>query len=181
MNERTLNAKRIFDGRVVALEVHDVELHDGRRSVREIVRHAPAVGVVARLQDGTFLFVRQFRKAMEEAVIEVCAGLVDPGETPEAAARRELREETGCEARTLRRLGRLYSSPGFTDEWAEIYAAECPPPVAAPRLDGDEHLETVRLSRGEVEARIADGRIRDGKTVAAWLLYDRLVGFDEPA
>ncbi len=171
MKERTTASRCVFDGRIVRLEVHDVELEDGRTSVRELVRHAPAVGVVARLPDDSFLFVRQYRKAVEREVLEVCAGLVDPGEDAGTAARRELREETGRAAASLRHLGRIYSSPGWTDEYADLFAAECGGPAAAADLDHDEHVEVVRLCRDEVLAAIRSGRIDDGKTLAAWMLY----------
>jgi len=169
--ERTVDQTTIYDGRVLALEVLRVELEDGRRSVREIVRHARAVGVLPRLPDGRFLLVRQFRKAMEREMIEICAGLVEDGEAPEAAARRELLEETGCRAERLVKLGSLCSSPGYTDEVVDVFFADCRAPGASPDLDDDEHVEVVRASREDVDAMILDGTLFDGKSVAAWHLF----------
>lgn len=176
MHEKTLSKKTLYDGRILALDLHEVELTDGRRSQREIIRHAAAVGVLPRLPDGRFVLVRQYRKAMEEAVIEVCAGLVDPGERPEEAAHRELREETGCTARALTPLGRLYSSPGYTDEVVDVYFADCGEARAPHDLDTDEHVENLVLTRQEIRGLIERGDIRDAKTIAVWFLYEDKLG-----
>ena len=170
--ERTRDVKRIFQGRVLNLEVLEVELDDGTISTREIVRHVGAVGVLARRADGAFLFVRQYRKAVEAEAIEVCAGLLEAGETPADAARRELREETGHRAARLVRLGTLWSSPGYTDEAVEVFFADCEDGIAeATRPDEDERVETLALQAEEVEDFIRHNRIRDAKTIAAWTLY----------
>lgn len=171
MREITTARRVVYDGRVVRLEVHDVRLADGRPAVREIVRHAPAVAVLPRLPDGRVLLVRQYRKAVDARMVELCAGLREPDEPPEVAARRELREETGCEALELRHLGRVFVSPGYTDEWIDLFYAECDEP-AAERMDPDEdeRIEAVPMTRAELAAAIADNRIQDGKTIAAWCL-----------
>jgi len=171
MNERTRKTEPIFAGRILRLERLEVELDDGRSAVREIVRHRGAVGVLPRLPDGRFLLVRQYRKAVEAAAIEVCAGLLDPGESPETAARRELLEETGRRARRWVHLGRLWSSPGYTDEAVEVFFAECEGESQAADLDEDERVETLAVSADEIEEMIRRNDIRDAKTIAAWQLY----------
>ncbi|MBM4156915.1 MAG: NUDIX hydrolase [Lentisphaerae bacterium] len=176
MHEATTGARTVYDGRVVRLDVLDVRLEDGSPAKREIVRHAPAVAVLPRLPDGTFLLVRQFRKAMEADIVELCAGLNEPGEAPEAAARRELREETGCTVERMTHLGTIFASPGYTDEVIDLYFAECAAPRAEARLDEDERVEVVPLREAELEAMVRDNRIRDGKTVAAWALYRLRMG-----
>lgn len=179
MHEKTISSERLFEGRVVTLDRLAVELTDGRRSIREIVRHVPAVGVLARLPCGDFLFVRQYRKAVEEEILEVCAGCNDPGEAPEAAARRELREETGYAARRMEHLGRVYASPGYTDEVIDLFHAELADAPEASRLDADEHVETVQLTPAEVDDHIRRGVFRDAKTIAAWHLYRAWAGRQE--
>jgi ADP-ribose pyrophosphatase len=171
MHEKTLTRKTIFEGKLVSLEVQDVELEDGRRAYREFVRHAPAVGVVARLADGRFLFVRQFRKAVEKLMTEIPAGICEPGEAAEETARRELREETGFEARTLKKLGRIYPTPGYVDEVIDIFLADLPAQAGERKLDGDERLELVTMTEAAVETSIREGGIEDAKTLAAWMLY----------
>ena len=180
MNERTIHMERVYDGRIVALELHDVEMHHGVRAKREIIRHGPAVAVVAETQDGRFALVRQFRKPVECAMLEVVAGNVEPGEPLETSARREVREETGYEVETIRRLGAIYPSPGYVDERIEIYHARLSPEPVAKDLDDDEHVELHLYSRDEVLELIRSEHIQDGKTLAAWLLYERLVHAASP-
>ena len=75
LSEKTLTKKTLYAGRILSLELQEVELPDGTRAPRELIRHAPAVGVLARRPDGAFVFVRQFRKAVERVMLEVVAGM----------------------------------------------------------------------------------------------------------
>ena len=171
MHEKTIRTTVAFRGKLLGLEQLDVELEDGRRGYREIVRHPGAIGVLARHPDGTFLFVRQYRKAVERAMLEVVAGLLDPGEAPEAAARRELEEETGHRAVKIDWLGTVFPSPGILDEKVEIYVAELDPVPVARRLDHDERLDVVAMTPAEVSAAVRGGAIQDAKTLATWALW----------
>jgi ADP-ribose pyrophosphatase len=175
MREKTLNARTVYQGRIVHLELVEVELDNGVRTQREIIRHAGAAVVLPRLPDGRFLLVRQFRKPVEQDLLEMVAGTREDGEPAEACARRELAEEAGCTARSLRHLGAVYPSPGYVQERMDIFLAEVESGRSAPALDDDEALETVLLSRDEVCALIRDGKIVDAKTLAAWLLYEKIV------
>ncbi len=176
MTERTLEKKTLYTGRIVSLEEHTVELNDGRVTRREVVRHSPAVAVVAEMNDGRFAFVRQFRKAVESRILEVVAGCVDPGEELEFAARRELREETGYEAVEIRRLGAVYPSPGYVDERIELYYARLAAEPVGHELDEDEEVELEIYTRDEVCAMILSEELCDAKTLSAWLLYERRIG-----
>lgn len=174
MIEKTLHSTRIYEGRVLSLDVLDVEMHNGVRALREIVRHAGAVAVLARIPDGRFALVRQFRKPVEQPMLEVVAGILEPNEEPEHAARREIREETGHHVRTISGLGTIYPSPGYTDEVIHVFFAELGPDAGASDPDHDEHLELVLMSRDEVEECMRNGEIQDGKTLAAWLLAEKM-------
>jgi ADP-ribose pyrophosphatase len=176
MNEKTLKSKTVFEGRLVRLEVQDVELEDGRTAYREFVRHAPAVAVVARRADGRFLFVRQFRKAVEKLMLEVPAGICEPGEDPRVAAGRELVEETGYAFQSLEKIGRIFPTPGYVDEVIDVYFAEVPAEPGACNPDWDERVELVVFTADEFEASIRRGEVEDGKTLAAWTLYKLKVG-----
>lgn len=175
MNERTLSVERVYEGRIVSLELHDVELHNGVRAKREIVRHGPAVAVVAELPDGRFVFVRQFRKPLDSAIVEVVAGNVEPGEDLEKAAIRELREETGYDTDSIIRIGAVYPSPGYVDERIELFYARLAGAPDARALDADEHVEVQIYTRDEVLALMDADQLQDGKTLAAWMLYERVV------
>ncbi len=170
MYEKTIASQTVYEGRILDVEVLQVELENGKRSVREIVRHGVAVAIIPRLPDGRFVFIRQFRKAMERICFEVVAGNCDPEEDEASTAIRELREETGCLAETVELLGPIFPSVGYCTERIDVYYAE----VAgrgATSFDDDERIETVILSGDEFEGMIRSNRIDDAKTLAAWMLY----------
>ena len=104
-HEERLSGRRAFDGRMLHVRVDDVRMPSGRRTVREVVEHPGSVIVLPVTVDDDVLFVRQYRYAVDERVIELPAGLLDEGEDPENAARRELAEETGYDAGDLSLLG----------------------------------------------------------------------------
>lgn len=170
MYEKTISRKTVFQGRILDVDVLEVELDDGRRSVREIVRHGVAVAVIPRLPDGRFVFIRQFRKAMERVCFEVVAGNCDPGEAEVVSASRELREETGYVSHTVELLGPIFPSVGYCTERIDVYFAEVSG-QGETALDEDEHIETVLCTEVEMDAMIRSGQIADAKTLAAWMLY----------
>lgn len=161
----------MFRGKMLTLEQHDIELEDGRKAYREIIRHPGSIGVLARHPDGRFALVRQYRKAVEMEMTEVVAGLLDPGEASEVAARRELREETGFDATAITRLGVLYASPGYVDEKVGIYFAELESESRPAELDHDERLHLVMMTREEIASAICSGEISDAKTLGAWAMF----------
>src|ERR1700674_5246747 len=103
--------QEIFAGRVVTLRLKSLPQPDGSTHVREIIEHAPGAAVVAVDADGQVLLVRQMRPAVGTHLLELPAGLVDPGEEPIDSARRELAEETGYAAEHLELLVQFYTSP----------------------------------------------------------------------
>ena len=171
MTESTIHTKSVFEGRLIRLEVLDVELEDGTRTTREIVRHPGAVAVVAQLPDDRLLFVRQYRKPVEQFMIEVIAGTREPGEDPVACARREVEEETGHRASDMRRLGSIYPSPGYVDEEICVFAARVAPADTTCEPDEDERVEPVVLTMDEIHRKVRDNEIRDAKTLAAWHMF----------
>jgi ADP-ribose pyrophosphatase len=170
MNEKTISKKTVFKGRILSVDVHEVELSGGRIGTREIIRHGPAVAVIARRRDGRFVFIRQFRKAMERVCFEVMAGNVDPGEASEVAAVRELREETGYVPDAIRFLASTYPSVGYCTERIDMFYAEVNEPGETD-FDHDEHIETVLITEEEMDELIRAGKVQDAKTLAAWALY----------
>ena len=170
MHEKTLSRKTVFEGRILSVDVLEVELEDGRRSVREIVQHGVAVALVPQLPDGRFIFIRQFRKAMERVCFEVVAGNCDPGEEPAVSAVRELKEETGYEAESLELLGPIFPSVGYCTERIDIFFAKVAQ-QGATSFDEDENIETLLLSEVEVDEMIRTNQIADAKTLAAWMLF----------
>lgn len=170
MCEKTISKKTVFEGRILSVDVHEVELSGGRTGTREIVRHGPAVAVIARRRDGRFVFIRQFRKAMERMCFEVMAGNCDPGEASEASAVRELKEETGYTPDSIRFLAPIYPSVGYCTERIDIFYADVHEPGETD-FDHDEDIETVLLTEEEVDSMIRAGQVQDAKTLAAWALW----------
>lgn len=171
LTEKTLKSERMYTGRIVNVDLIDIELPDGRKTKREVVRHGNAVGILARRPDGKFVLVRQYRKAAEEALVEVIAGGLDPGEDAEAGARRETAEETGYDVASIRFLTTIICTPGYCEERIHLYFAELAPKQHAQDQDPDENVYPVILSADELEDGIRKGTIFDGKTLAAWACY----------
>lgn len=172
LTEKTLESRDIFNGRVIKVRVDRVRLPGGRESEREIVKHVGAVAVVPVDEQGRVYLVRQFRKALEQVLLEIPAGKLEPGEDPQECARRELVEEIGFYPRQMHKLAFYYSSPGFCDERIHLYLAT---ELVRRETLGDEgeFLEVVSLPLVEAMAKVASLEIEDGKTIAGLLLAER--------
>lgn len=171
--EVTLSTKPIFQGKIISLQVDTVRLPDGGESTREIVRHPGAVAVLAITPDDRMVVVEQYRKPLEKSQVEIPAGKLDGGEDPLTAAGRELEEETGYTAVSLRHVASFYTSPGFADEILHLYVAEQLVTGEA-KPDEDEFLEMEAITLEEAQQYIREGRISDAKTILAvyaWHLY----------
>ena len=171
LTEKTLATERKYTGRIVGVDLLDVELPDGRRAKREVIRHGDAVAVLARRPDGLFVFVKQYRKAVEEALIEVVAGGLEPGEDPVEGAKRETAEETGYDVADITYLSTIVCTPGYCEERIHLYFAELSATAHAQDQDPDENVHPVVLSGAEVEDGIRNGALFDSKTLSAWLCW----------
>ena len=173
MYEKIVQRKEVFTGRLLRLEVQEVETAGGARARREIVHHPGAVAVLAATPDDCCLLVRQFRAAARQVMIEIVAGVLEPGEEPLAAVRRELAEETGYRATRIIPVGAVYPTPGYCDERIDLFFARVDPAPGPRKPDEDEDLEVVLMPREQLAEAIAGGEIHDGKTLAAWALCER--------
>jgi ADP-ribose pyrophosphatase len=169
LRETTIASESVFDGVLLSVRRDRIRLPDGREGVREWIDHPGAVLVVPQLEDGGVVFIRQFRYPVGRVLLELPAGRIDPGEDPEACARRELREETGYEARRWERLGAVETCVGYSNERIEMFLARDLVAVGA-RPDAEEFLENVVLSVEKASAFARDGRITDAKTITALFL-----------
>jgi ADP-ribose pyrophosphatase len=165
-------SERIFDGRMIGVRVDTLELPDGATHRREIVEYGVAVVLVPVDADGRLLMVRQYRHAVGAWLLELPAGGMDPHDaSPEDAALRELREETGHRG-TLQRIGGMFLAPGYSEEYQHIFVAR---DLAEDALtpDDDEDLLLERVPLQEALALIDGEQIRDAKSIAALLMYLR--------
>ena len=161
--ERTDTTRKVFDGRIVQLRVDTVSLPTGRKVEREVVVHDAVAVVVPIDQDDNVILVRQYRHPIGQDLLEAPAGIVDGSESPDECARRELQEETGYAAGTLRALG------GFWTEFVHAYHAT---DLFSSRLEADEDeiIQVEKLPLSSVNGLIKGGQIQDAKTIAALLM-----------
>lgn len=164
--EKTLTTESIYKGKIIDLEIQEVELPNGKKSKREIVNHPGAVAVICVTQENKMVMVRQYRKALQKAITEIPAGKLDAGESPENCAVRELEEETGIKAEKLTACDSFYTSPGFANEIVYVFKAE-DLSAGEIEMDEDEFVERVDVTLHEAKEMIAEGEIHDAKTIYA--------------
>jgi ADP-ribose pyrophosphatase len=164
---KVVSSQRIYKGRVINLRVDTVETRSGTHKL-EIVEHSGAVVVIAQPAPDEIVLVRQHRHAIGEDTWEVCAGGIDAGETPEEAAIRELREETGYRARAMHRLWSAYSAPGFCNELLHFYHTDAYD-IGEPEPDAEEEIEIATFALDRVREMIERDELRDAKTQVAVL------------
>lgn len=162
----TRNRAFLFKGLVVGLEQMEVKIGEKGWHTYQVVRHPGGVAVLPLHDDGTVTLIRQLRPAVDAIMLELPAGRLDPGEKPAACGLRELAEETGLAAGRLEPLGAIHPSPGVFDEIVHLFLATDLVQKAADQEDYED-IETVRLPFTEAVAMALDGRISDGKTIAA--------------
>ena len=168
LTEKRLSTEQIFDGRILHIRRDLVELPDGTQSVREVVDHPGGVCILALDEENQALLVSQFRYPYELVVRELPAGKLEYGEDPDAAAIRELKEETGAAPGEFRSLGELYPSPGYCGEIIRMYLAR-DLSFGEAHLDADEFLNLERIPFSQLVEQVLSGEIKDAKTIAAVL------------
>ncbi|MCL1819196.1 MAG: NUDIX hydrolase [Oscillospiraceae bacterium] len=161
-----MKSNEIYKGRVFTITVDTVELPDGRSAEREIVHHNGGVCVLALTEDGNVPLVRQFRHGADKEMLELPAGKLELGESPEACGRRELAEECGLNADSFVSLGRIYPTPAYCGEIIHIFLAKGLTETEK-NPDEDEFLSVEYVSLNKLRGMCRSGEIEDAKTVAA--------------
>lgn len=173
--EKTIRTEKIYDGKVVKLQMDDVILPDGKTAKRELIKHPGAVGIIPITKDKKIIFVEQYRKPLEASLVEIPAGKLEPGEKPEITAVRELEEETGYTTNALQFIASFYTSPGFADELMHLYLTDQLEPLTEKVAgDDDEFVELLELTLDEAKQYVKDHRIHDAKTNYAILYLETL-------
>jgi ADP-ribose pyrophosphatase len=172
---QTIATREVFEGHILNVRVDTLRSSGGSTFDREVVSYGQAVVLVPRDTDGRLLLVRQYRHATGAWLLELPAGGIDDRDaTPEDAAQRELREETGYRG-TITRIGEMFLAPGYSDEYQYIFAADDLIEDAL-EADEDEDLRLERVSLDDALRLVDAGEIRDAKSIAGLLMYLRHLG-----
>jgi len=175
---RVTSSKQIYSGKLLKLELLQVQGPDGRTREREVVRHPGAVAIVPLLEeDGQrkVILVRQYRAPIGKELLEIPAGTLEPDESPRECAERELAEETGYRARSWEKLAEFYTTPGFCDEWMFLFLAHGLEPLEGNHPDEGEFLRVERVPLDKLEKMLLSGELEDAKTLIGLLFLLRAV------
>ena len=164
-NEKTLSEETIYEGKIINLKKKKVTVKSGE-SYREIIEHSGGAVIIAVTDDRKMVMIRQFRKPADKVMFEVPAGKIDPGEDPMEAAVRELKEETGYTASSVRYLTRFYPTVGYSEEVLYLYLMEGLTPGDTD-FDENEAIDMEEWSIDDLHEMVMRGEIDDAKTIIA--------------
>ncbi|MDD5127657.1 MAG: NUDIX hydrolase [Dehalococcoidales bacterium] len=168
--EKKLSSKVVYEGRAFRIRMDTVQKSSGQSALRDVLERSDCIAVVAVDAEDNVLLERQFRTAAGKELLEIPAGGIDPGEDPETAVKREMREETGYFPQKVTRLGGFYASPGYSTEYLYLFLATDLTPSQLFAEDTDE-IELVRVPVSKIRRLILSGEIDDAKSIAGLLMY----------
>lgn len=172
-NEKTISSETKYKGKILNLRIDTVESVNGE-STREIVEHSGGAVVLPLLPNKNVVMIRQFRKPLERDVLEIPAGKIEQGESPEETAFRELQEETGYMANNMTLLTKMYPSVGYSEELLYIYLATDLEPGETD-FDENEDIDTYSYHIYDLYEMVMEGKIQDAKTQVAILMTVELL------
>lgn len=175
MNPKIISTIRLLESSLFTVTRSTIQ-ENGAEYSRDIILHNGSAVIAAVFPDKTVALVRQYRHAAQKFLLELPAGSLEKGETPEDCARREVVEEIGFKAGKIEKLTEFYVSPGFLDEKMFVFLATDLTEVGQ-NLDDDEFLEVERLSFPEIYQRIGQGEFEDAKTMLSLILAGTKLGF----
>ena len=175
MKPEIISTETIYKGKV--FDLYQAKIREGEIEYkREIVKHHGSAVIIPVFADKTVALVRQYRHAAEEYLLEIPAGTLEKGESPEVGARRELEEEIGFTTEKIEKLTEFYVSPGFLTEKMFVFLATDLAETAQ-NLDEDEVISIERFSFPELFRKIRNGEIEDAKTIVGVILAGAKFGF----
>jgi ADP-ribose pyrophosphatase len=166
--ERRLRSESVYDGHFLKVRRDEVRLPTGKTAFREYIVHPGAVMIVPIADDGRLIVERQHRYPLDRVLLEFPAGKLDPNETTQHCAQRELREETGFLAREWAYAGRMHNACAYSTEFIEIWLARGLS-AGAQELDEGEFVEYFPMDEAELQALAARGELTDAKTLVGLL------------
>jgi ADP-ribose pyrophosphatase len=171
---RLVSTKTVYRGKVIDVRVDRIVEPRGKPVQRELVCHGGSAVVLPRFGDGRILLVRQFRYPARQMLWELVAGGIEPGESPQKAAERELKEETGYSAKSFKLLFKFYPSPGVLSEKMHLFEATHLV-LGAAEPEADEKIQAKLFSVAKLKEMLRSGKIQDGKTLVGllWLFGRR--------
>ncbi len=168
LSEKILEKKDVLNGRILNVHVDTVELPNGKKSTREIVSHPGGVCICALTNNNELLFVRQFRYAFKDTLLELPAGTLIPGNDPLSEGIRELKEETGAIGYDYMSLGKIYPSPGYCEEIIYLYFCRVKE-FGKTNFDEDEFITIEKIPIEKALSMVLNGEISDAKSQVAIL------------
>ncbi|MCL6473223.1 MAG: NUDIX hydrolase [Firmicutes bacterium] len=170
----------IFKGAIISLYADKIKSPSGRIMEREVVKHLDAVGIAALTNKEEMVFVRQYRHAVKDNLLEIPAGLITDAESPIECAIRELKEETGYLAKSMDKLVEFYTSAGFTDEKLILFFTDEIEEGEPAREPGEEGMELKLIPLRIAIEMVSRGEVQDAKTLIAILLAAQKLGWIKP-
>ena len=175
MNFRVTKSDLIFKGKVFNVQVDEIEYDSGNKGIREVAVHPGGAVVVAVTEDSKIIMVNQFRYPLQKNIFELPAGKLEYNEDPYNCAVRELEEETGYKAKKIKKLGQIYTTPGFCTELLHIYLAEDLIPGNHSREEGEQGMEVFEFSKQQIEEKIDNNEITDAKSICGIYLAQKYI------
>jgi ADP-ribose pyrophosphatase len=176
MLPKVIHSETRYQGRAFSVRVDEVEIRPGQVVRLDVIEHTGAITLLPLDEAQNVWFVRQYRHAAGQTLLELPAGTLNPGEEPAVAANRELQEEIGMRAERLEQLASFYLAPGYSTELMHVFLAQgLSPSVLA--QDEDEVISVEKVPAGQVLGLIQRGELRDAKSLAAILLAARRFGW----
>ena len=165
MNYRVLKSEIIHTGKVFNTKVDQIEYNSGNKSVREVAEHPGGAVIVPVTGEGKIIMITQHRYPVDKTLLELPAGKLDKNENPFHCAVRELEEETGYKSDNVKEMGTIFTSPGYSTEKLWIYLAKDLKPGNHNREEGEFGMKVFEYTLKEIEEKIINGEIVDGKTI----------------
>ena len=164
--EKKIKSKKIYAGKILDFYLDEIKTPSGHKATREYSKHVFAVGAIVEV-DGYYILEKQYRYPLQKIIIEIPAGKSDKGETPLAAVKREVKEETGYLAEKIIPLGTFHPAPAYSDEVLYLFYFKARH-QSKRKLDEDEAINLLRLTKKEVLKLLDNYQITDSKTIIAF-------------